>query len=95
MSKYFPRRISALSVPLWVFVVVLVCFSFSLFFFKLGGEHKDLTASLKFANTKIEKNLLIIVVCSLCLILRYRHLRMKLEIYSKHDSVFINTFQSL
>lgn len=55
MSKYFPRRISALSVPLWGFVVVLVCFS--LFFFKLGGEHPDLTASLKFADAnKNEKS---------------------------------------
>lgn len=55
VSKYFPTRISALSVPLWGFVVVLVCFSLCLFF-KLDGEHTDLTASLKPANTKTEKS---------------------------------------
>lgn len=40
VSKYFPTGISALSVHLWVFVVALV-------YFKLGGEHTDLTASVK------------------------------------------------
>lgn len=54
MSKYFPTRSSALSIHLWGFVVVLIYFSLS---FKLGGEHADLTASLKFAdNTKTEKS---------------------------------------
>lgn len=59
MSKYFPTRISALSVPLWGFVVVLFCFSLplSLFFFKLSEEHADFTALLKFADsTKTEKS---------------------------------------